>query len=795
MILTTKEIYPAYKIEDNCMLGKGGDITFAFRFTLPEIYSLGERDYDNVHSDLFKFVKMLSDCIVHKQDIFLKRNYLCENLPNSTFLQQATYKRFYNREHLQHFSFLFITLPQLKSLSKSYITNSVFKSGKAFQIDRSRILNFAKEVERAVSVLNASRFFHLDPLHDFELREVIFNYLNGFTSDKLTDVIFQPEFQIGDNFYNVYAVNNIHNQPESISNCVTDIRMSSDDYTFFKGFLQPLGLDLECNHIVNQIIFIDDHKELRDQLRKTHKQFHTFSKFSPENETGAEHLANYLKDIDNDEKIRLARAHVNLIVWADSKESLRALDSTIISKFKEVDITPYYSKYIDYVYYYLCSIPGNSGNFPRQETFDTDLLKAINYFITVTNYISDDTGIVLNDRRFNIPILKDDFYKPYETKLITSRNTIVAAPTGGGKSFLLNHILRQSVEQDFLVTLIDLGGSYEKVFHLYPDISAYIQYKEGEPLGINPFLVRSGEELTADKIRTLADFNFILWKKDKKEEDDERVSMYKILQEYYRSKPGNLSFPNFHAFVKETKDLLEKLEIEKRFFDRDEFIHNTSEYAEGMFKFLLEDTKQSYYLQNKQLVGFELENIKDNLDILPIMFMMIRDVTENVIWGNKSLDKRIWFEEAAKLLKYPIMLRIMDYYFQTIRKHNGSVGIVLQTIDQIPNNEIGNAIINNTHIFYILEQDKNVESLKNRLNLSSHDVNQILSIQNNFTGDRKYTEFLLKMGNYSNVYRLEVPREGYYAFLSEGKDKKRIMDEFEKTGSMEKAIMNLIKTE
>ncbi len=791
MIVSTKDIYPAYQIEGNCILGKNGDITLAYSLDLPEIYSLGEKDFDGIHAELFKFVKSLSGCIIHKQDIFLKSTFNSENLPDKTFLEKATRRKFHGRAYMEHYNFLFITLPNLKSLSKSFMNSSLIKSGKVFKADRQRITIFDTQVQRAIGVLNATNFFKATPLESHDIRSVLYSYLNGFSEGKLTDVVFKPEMKIGNNFYNVYAINDINNQPETIGNCIIDTRMSSDEFKFYKSFLQPLGLDLDCNHIVNQFIYVDDHKDLKNELKKTFRQFNMFSKFSPENQSGATNIENYLKEIEENEQVRLCRAHINILVWDDTKEGLKQIDNLVVSQFREMDVVPYFSTYTDYIYYFLSSIPGNAGNMPRQETFLSDLQKAVNYLILTSNYKSDSMGLVFNDRRFNIPILRDDFYKPYESKQITARNAFIVSPTGGGKSFLLNHILRQSVEQDFIVTLVELGASYEKLFHLYPEQSAYIQYKEGEPLGINPFLLKSKDELTADKIRSLADFIFILWKKEKKEEDFERVSLYKIIQDYYQN-GRYFSFPDFHAYVKDTSDLHRKLEIDKKFFDRDEFIHVTSEYAEGMFKFLLEDTRQNFYLHDKRFVGFELENIKDNMDILPIMFMMIRDVTENVIWRNKSMDKRIWFEEAAKLIKYPIMLRIMDYYFQTIRKHNGSIGIVLQSIDQIPNNEIGNAIIGNTHVFYLLQQDKSIETLRSRLNLTTHDVNQILSIQNNFSGDIRYTEFMMKMGNLSNVYRLEVPEEAYLAYLSEGKEKKQVMDELLRVGSMETAISNLI---
>ncbi len=792
MILKTEDIYPFYKVDGNTIIGKNGDITFAFSLQLSEVYSLSETDYNNINSELYRFFKMLSGCVVHKQDFYLRQEFGGLNLDKETFLQKATLRKFQGRAYYSHLSFLYITYTNLPSLKRSFLNSSILKTGQAFKTDRVRLQNFVKEVERAVPVFNSSSYFKLVPLSEGDIREIAFKYLNGFSDGKLTDVVFTPEFKIGDSYAAIYAVNSTGNLPEYLPSCMKDDNMSADDFVFYKAFLQPLGLELECNHVVNQIIYIDDHKEIKKQLQKSELDFRKFAKFSPENQTGAGKLKNLLEHIDADENIRLCRAHINVIVWDRDKAALSTIDNMVISRFKQCDITPYQATYVDHVYYYLSTLPGSAGLLPRQETFDTDLLAASTFFIPVTNYSDDSRGLIFNDRKFNIPILKDDFYKPYETKQIGARNAFIIASTGIGKSVLLNHILRQSVEQDFIVTLVEMGKSFEVLSHLYPESSAYIEYREGEPLGLNPFLIRDMGELTADKIRSLANFIFILWKKDRKEEDFERVSLYKIIQEYYKN-ASRLSFPDFYRFVRETSDLMDVLEIDKKFFNRDEFLHVTSEYATGMFRFLLEDTRQSFYLNDKKFVGFELENIKDNLDILPIMFMSILDVTENVIWKNRMTDKRIWFDEAAKFMKYPIMLRTFDYYFQTIRKHNGQIGIVLQNINQVPDNEIGNAIIGNTHTFYILKQDKAIDPLRERLNLSIHDCNQIQSISNNLSGDIRYTEFLLKLGDRSNVYRLELPMEALFAYRSEAKDKQPVLEEYSRTGSMEMAIENLLK--
>jgi type IV secretory pathway VirB4 component len=269
--------------------------------------------------------------------------------------------------------------------------------------------------------------------------------------------------------------------------------------------------------------------------------------------------------------------------------------------------------------------------------------------------------------------------------------------------------------------------------------------------------------------------------------------MYKIIQAYYDSKPGDLSFPSFHSFIKKSKDLFTKLDIEQRFFDKEEFLFVTSEYATGTFKTLLEDKKQDFFIHEKQAICFELENIKDNMDVLPLTFMMIRDVIDTVVFKNQLDYKRIFMEELAKLIEYPAMRPVIKFYLQTCRKHDAGLTYVLQTLDQIPEDDFGNQLLTNTQVFHILEQERGIESLKRRLNLSNHSMNQILSIQNDLRGNIKYTEDFFLLGNKGNVLRIELSAEEREAYKSEKRDKVNIYRDYEKNGNMEQAIINNLK--
>lgn len=134
----------------------------------------------------------------------------------------------------------------------------------------------------------------------------------------------------------------------------------------------------------------------------------------------------------------------------------------------------------------------------------------------------------------------------------------------------------------------------------------------------------------------------------------------------------------------------------------------------------------------------------------------------------------------------------MEFYYQAIRKQNGAIGIILQSINQLPNNATSSSILENTQVIYSLNNEKGYEELARRLS-SRHDLNQLKSIRNNLTGKRKYTEIFIKIGKESNIFRLEVPPEVYAAYLTDGTENEAIMAIYNETKNMEKAIKEFIR--
>ena len=175
------------------------------------------------------------------------------------------------------------------------------------------------------------------------------------------------------------------------------------------------------------------------------------------------------------------------------------------------------------------------------------------------------------------------------------------------------------------------------------------------------------------------------------------------------------------------------------------------------------------------------------------MLKLIKSAIQRTIWKNRAEKGIILFDEFAKQLKFDNVLESVEFYYQAIRKQNGAIGIILQSINQLPNNATSSSILENTQVIYSLNNEKGYEELARRLSLSSHDLNQLKSIRNNLTGKCKYTEIFIKIGKESNIFRLEVPPEVYAAYLTDGTENEVIMAIYNETKNMEKAIEEFIR--
>ncbi|MCX2681882.1 TraG family conjugative transposon ATPase [Galbibacter sp. EGI 63066] len=789
--------HPILDIQGHTVFASNGNVVLCYGVSLPEIYSLSEGDFEELHGAWFQAFKSLpTGTVIHKQDIYRKKRYTAEELPNTTFLQRATHDYFKGREYMGHDSYLFFVLPMDKALKASKYVNPFRKNEKGIHKKFDHQVNeFIGAVNDAVSFINNSRKVSMTPMGQDTIMKLTHSYFNGFNEGFDTDIqLAKKGISIGDHHFDVLAVNSELCFGEVIQSSKVNDKFTSDDFTFHQGFIDGLGLNLNENHIVNHIIYLDDKYKWRKLLDKKIEELSKSSNFGTQNKVVLKKIKDIVDKINEDDSSRIIRGHLNVIFWDDEAEQLGRIASKIKTEFKELDIVPYYPKGEERKAYFLNSYPCFASNFSNEDLYVTDLKHALCLYINNTNYRSDATGVIFNDRQHNIPVLKDVWDE--KKKRIKARNFAIFAPTGEGKSFLANNMLRQYFETGVRLVIIDLGGSYSKFAKLYPDDHIILRYEQGKNLGINPFYISSQADLTPERLEDLTIFLLELLAEGNQVSKGKEVAMKKVLLHYYAQIRDSHSLASLYEFVDENKDtLIQDLGVREEHFSTYGFLHILSEYVgDGLYSFLFNvGEDQTYKIEDKRMIVFELDEVKDNKEILSVMLKLIKSAIQRTIWRNRSEKGIILFDEFAKQLKFGNVLESVEFYYQAIRKQNGAIGIILQSINQLPQNSTSASILENTQVIYSLRNEKGYDELQKRLNLSSHDLNQLRSIRNNLTGDRKYTEMFIKIGKESNIFRLEVPREVFAAYLTDGSESDRIMWIYEKTNDMEKAIKEFIK--
>ncbi|OYX22771.1 MAG: conjugal transfer protein TraG, partial [Flavobacteriales bacterium 32-35-8] len=730
--------HPILDIQDHIVFANNGNVVLGYQVDNPEIYSLAEKDFEDIHGSWFQAFKSLPVAtVIHKQDIYQKSAYLAEELPKKSFLQRATHDYFKNREFIKNSSYLFFILPHNKALNAPKFVNPFRKVEKGIhkQMDHN-VQEFIASVNDAVSFVNNSRKISLTPLGIDKILSLTNAYFNGFNEGFDTDIqLKKSNIVIGDHHFDVLAVNSELCFGDVVQSSKTNDKFTSDDFVFHQGFIDGLGLNLNENHIVNQIIYLDDKHKWRKLLDKKIEELKKSSNFGTQNKVILKKIEEIVAKINEDDSSRIIRGHLNIIFWDKDEVQLERIASKIKTEFKELDIVPYYPKGEERKQYFLNSYCCFASNFSNEDLFVTDLKHALCLYINNTNYQSDATGVIFNDRQHNIPVLKDVWDE--KKKRIKARNFAIFAPTGEGKSFLANNILRQYFEVGVRLVIIDLGGSYSKFAKLYPNDHIILRYEQGKNLGINPFYISDVNDLTPERLEDLAIFLLELLASGKETTKAEEVAVKKVLRYYYLQNVGcTHSLENLYQFVDTKKDsILEALHIQEQHFNIYDFLHILSEYVDdGLYSFLFNVSEdQIYKIEDKRLIVFELDEVKDNKEILSVMLKLIKSAIQRTIWRNKAERGIILFDEFAKQLKFGNVLESVEFYYQAIRKQNGAIGIILQSINQLPTNSTSASILENTQVIYSLRNEKGYAELKSRLNLSSHDLNQLKSIRNNLT--------------------------------------------------------------
>ena len=817
---TLERKFPLLSVENGCIVSKDADLTVAFEVELPELYTVTADEYEAMHSSWIKAVKVLPEhSVVCKQDWFVKETYRPKTDDGEqSFLTRSYELHFNERPYLNHKCYLFLTKTTRERSRRKSDFNTLcrgFLLPKEIT-DKDAAARFLEAVEQFERIMNDSGHIRLRRLETDEITGtkerpgLVEKYFSLSLEDEtavLQDICLKPgRMRIGDKRLCLHTLSDTEDLPGRLSTDMRYERMSTDRSDRL-SFAAPVGLLLSCNHIYSQYVFIDDAQEILQMMEKNSRNMLSLSKYSRSNAVNQEWTEMYL-DEAHTKGVLPVRCHCNVIAWAEDAEEFRRIRNDTGSQLAMMECTPRYNT-IDTPVIYWAGIPGNAGDFPSEESFYTFLEQAVCLFAGETNYRSSPSpfGIRLADRQNGIPVHVDISDLPMKRGIITNRNKFILGPSGSGKSFFTNHLVRQYYEQGAHILLVDTGNSYQGLCRMIHDRTngkdgIYITYEEDNPISFNPFYTESGkfDVEKRDSINTLI---LTLWKReDESPKRSEEVALSGAVNAYIRKISENRNIrPDFNGFYEFVADdyrrMIEEKKVREKDFDIDGFLNVLEPfYRGGDYDFLLNSDKE-LDLTGKRFIVFELDNISSNKVLLPVVTLIIMETFIAKMRRLKGIRKMILIEECWKALMSANMSEYIKYLFKTVRKYFGEAVVVTQEVDDIISSPIvKEAIINNSDCKILLDQRKYMnkfEHIQRLLGLTEKEKGQILSINQANHPGRFYREVWIGLGGTcSAVYATEVSEEEYFTFTTEESEKlevQRIAGGPE--GSLEGAIRRL----
>ncbi|XHR95553.1 TraG family conjugative transposon ATPase [Mucilaginibacter sp. UC70_90] len=813
MGIEINKILPLTKVENGTILSAHGDITIAYEVSLPEIFTLSDRDYEAYHQAWVKAIRLLPQgSIFHKQDWFTESSFKADfEKAGKSFLSRSSERFFNERECLEHHCYIFLTQkPKDRKLASSAYSNILRKSIVPQQtINPILFKDFLDSAGQFERILKDSGFVTLNRLNDNELAGtkeqagIIERYCFLGASEQqpvLQDIHLKDEIRVGKNHCELYALSDVEDLPALCGSRINYDKYSTDRTKFSIGFASPLGQLLPCNHILSQYVFIEDGQKTIKRLEAKKLRLQSLSGYSRENAISRDAVNDFLNKAIGQQRLPI-KAHFNVLAWSDNADKVKDLKNLVSSAMAQMDATA--KQETDGApQIWFAGMPGNEADFPMNDTFDTFIEQAACFFNLETNYRNSISpfGMRMGDRLTGKPVHVDISDEPMKLGYTTNRNKFILGPSGSGKSFFTNHMIRSYYEQGAHVVLVDVGHSYKGLCDLVGGY--YFTYSESDPIKFNPFYLTGGDVLDTEKKESIKTLLLALWKKDDESfKRSEYVALSNALTGYFETLAKRPDvFPCFNTFyeylMEEYMQVLEDGKVKEKDFDIGNFLYVLNPYYRGgEFDYLL-NASENLDLLNQPFIVIELDNIKDHPILFPVVTLVLMEMFISKMRKLKGIRKVLLIEECWKAIAKDGMAEYIKYLFKTVRKFFGEAIVVTQEVEDIISSPIvKQAIINNSDCKILLDQSKyqnKFDAIQELLGLTEKEKAQILSMNRANDPKRKYKEVFISLGGqYSKVYRTEVSLSEYLAYTTEESEKVKVQQYSKKFGSIQKGIAML----
>ena len=705
---------------------------------------------------------------IHKQDVFIKKKFHDETNDNHEFLSESYFRYFTGRTYTDVQTYLIITQENKKS--------------RLFSFDSKKWRDFLVKIRKVKDQLKDSG--------------VDSTYLDGATARDYVDRYFSMNFT-----GKIVSMTNFKVDDESISMGNKRCKVYSlvdVDCINLPGVIRPYT-NIEVNNtsmpvdlvsivdniplaetvIYNQMLFMPNQKRELSLLDK--KKNRHASMPNPSNLIAVEDIKK-VQDVIARENKQLVYAHFNLVVSVPIDEDIQKCTNHLENSFGRMGIHISKRAY-NQLELFVNSFPGNCyGMNPDYDRFLTlsDAATCLMYKEHIQH--SEDTPLkVYYTDRQGVPVAIDISGKEGKNKITDNSNFFILGPSGSGKSFFTNSMVRQLWEQSTDVVLVDTGNSYEGLCDYVN--GKYISYTEEHPITMNPFAIKR-EELNIEKIGFLKNLIMLIWKgtngRITKTEDH---LIEDVITEYYDAhfRTGKVKELSFNTFYEYSTARIPEIVRDNNLEGIDLATYNyllKDFYKGGNHELTLNENLDTA-LFDETFIVFEIDSIKDDPLLFPLVTLIIMDVFIQKMRIKKN-RKVLVIEEAWKAIASPMMAEYIKYLYKTARKFWASVGVVTQEIQDIVGSPIvKEAIINNSDVIMLLDQSKfkeRFDEIKAILGLTDVDCRKIFTINRleNKEGRSFFREVFIRRGQNAAVFGVEEPHECYMTYTTERAEKEAL---------------------
>ena len=705
---------------------------------------------------------------IHKQDVFVRKRFKDETADNHEFLSKSYFKYFKGRPYTDSETYLIITQENKKS--------------RLFSFDNKKWRDFLVKVRKVKDQLKDNGVDSVY-LNGEEVRIYVDRFFSMNFKDKTVSMtnfkVDDETISMGDKRCKIYSIVDVDsiNLP-TIIRPYTNIEVNN---TSMPVDLLSMIDSIPTAEVViyNQMLFMPNQKRELSLLEK--KKNRHASMPNPNNQIVVEDIKK-VQDVIARENKQLVYCHFNLMVSIPIDEDMQKCTNHLENAFGRMGIHISKRAY-NQLELFVNSFPGNCyGMSPDYDRFLTlsDAAACLMYKEHIQHSEDSPLKIFYTDRQ-GVPVAIDISGKEGKNKITDNSNFFCLGPSGSGKSFHMNSVVRQMWEQGTDIVMVDTGNSYEGLCEYVN--GKYISYTEEHPITMNPFAIKR-QELNIEKIGFLKNLIMLIWKgtngKITKTEDH---LIEDVITEYYdehfrTGRIKELSFNSFYEFsVKRIPEIVRDNKLDG--IDLATYNYLLKDFYKGGNHDTTLNENLDTSLFDETFIVFEIDSIKDDPLLFPLVTLIIMDVFIQKMRIKKN-RKVLVIEEAWKAIASPMMAEYIKYLYKTARKFWASVGVVTQEIQDIVGSPIvKEAIINNSDVVMLLDQSKfreRFDEIKAILGLTDVDCKKIFTINRleNKDGRSFFREVFIRRGTVSAVFGVEEPHECYMTYTTERAEKEAL---------------------